>query len=131
MTIPHQRSSGGILSSSAPTAFNSDSLKASLAGAGAGVGLAALIDAKDGGTLAGKAFLYLCPLFAVVLSAIFEWVLITLDRMTTRKRARARLAVAEAALADPNIEAARKEELTQVIIQTQNEAMEWGIKLNK
>ncbi|CAL9423588.1 hypothetical protein [Streptomyces sp. enrichment culture] len=129
MAIPQQRSSG-TFSSSAPTAFNSDSLKASLAGAGAGVGLAALIDANDGETLAGKAFLYLCPLFAVILSAIFEWVLITLDRMTKRKRARARLEVAKAALADPNIEAVRKEELTQVIIQTENEAIEWGIKLH-
>ncbi|BCL23288.1 hypothetical protein [Streptomyces tuirus] len=129
MTIPPQRTGITQTGPAVPTPFNADALKASLAGAGAGVGLAAFVGESYQDEIAGKVFLYLAPLIAVLLSAFFEWILVNLELVSRRKKARIRYASVQAMLNVQNLDPARKAELDQEQIEIENEALRWGFPL--
>ncbi|MFI0817161.1 hypothetical protein ACH4TX_11725 [Streptomyces sp. NPDC021098] len=129
MTIPPQRNGITQTGPAVPTPFNADALKASLAGAGAGVGLAAFVGESYQDKIAGKVFLYLAPLIAVLLSALFEWILVTLELVSRRKKAKIRYASVQAMLNVQNLDPARKAELDQEQIEIENEALRWGFPL--
>ncbi|MEW1615318.1 MULTISPECIES: hypothetical protein [unclassified Streptomyces] len=129
MMIPPQRN--GITQNGpvVPTPFNADALKASLAGAGAGITIAAFVGESYQDKAVGKAFLYLAPLIAVLLSAFFEWGLVNLELVSRRKKARIRYASVQAMLNVQNLDPARKAELDQEQIEIENEALRWGFTL--
>ncbi|MFF6904469.1 hypothetical protein ACFY9Q_00830 [Streptomyces sp. NPDC012389] len=129
MTVPPQR--GGITQAgpAVPSAFNADQLRASLAGAGAGIGMAAFLGETYQDKILGKIFLYLAPLIAVILSAFFEWILISLERNSRRKKAKIRYASVQAMLNATTLDPDRKSELDQEQIEIENEALRWGFPL--
>ncbi|RSS21777.1 hypothetical protein [Streptomyces sp. WAC08452] len=105
-------------------------LKASIGGAGAGMAMAALLSANAAEKLWGKIFLVLSPLFAVILSAVFEWVLISMERLSRAKKAKIRHGLVQGMLTQASLTPERKEQLDQELIEIQNEALRWGFTLN-
>lgn len=92
--------------------------------------MAALLTASAAEKVWGKIFLVACPLIAVVLSACFEWALISMERMSTAKKARIRHQLVLGMLSQTNLTPERKEELDQELIEIQNEALRWSFVLN-
>ncbi|MEU9541020.1 hypothetical protein [Streptomyces mirabilis] len=130
MPIPQQRNGITQAGPPVPTAFNADTLKASIGGAGAGMAMAALLSANAAEKLWGKVFLVLAPLFAVVLSALFEWLLISMERLSRSKKAKIRHRLVQGMLTQPSLTPERKDELNQELIEIQNEALRWGFGLD-
>ncbi|MEU0739510.1 hypothetical protein [Streptomyces sp. NPDC006134] len=129
MTIPPQRNGITQAGPPVPTAFRADKLIASLSGAGAGMALAAVLSTQAAEETLGKVFLIACPLLAVVLSALSEWMLISMERMSRAKKARIRHKLVQGMLTQPALTPERKEELTRELIDIQNEALRWGFAL--
>ncbi|MEU0037336.1 hypothetical protein [Streptomyces sp. NPDC006333] len=129
MPIPQQRNGITQAGPPVPTAFNADTLKASIGGAGAGMTMAALLSGNAAEKFWGKVFLVLAPLFAVVLSAVFEWLLISMERLSRSKKAKIRHRLVQGMLTQPSLTSERKDELNQELIEIQNEALRWGFAL--